>query len=65
MVTERLDRDGRIGVFEMMFEVIAADGRIDVFEENLMSRAAVLLRLPDYYRESLRPRVFALMGRRG
>lgn len=62
VVTEKLDRDGRIGVLEMMFEIVAADGRVDVFEENLMSRAAVLLRLPDYYREELRPRVFALMA---
>lgn len=65
VVTEQLDRDGRIGVLDMMFEIVAADGQVDVFEENLMSRAATLLRLPDYYRESLRSRVFALMKGRG
>jgi len=63
VVTEQLDRDGRIGVLEMMFEIVAADGAVDVFEENLMNRASNLLRLPDYYREEMRSRLFALMGR--
>ena len=63
VVTEQLDRDGRIKVLEMMFEIVAADGEIDVFEENLMTRGATLLRLPDYFRDELRPRIFAMMGR--
>lgn len=62
VVTEQLDRDGRIGVLEMMFEIVAADGVVDVFEENLMTRAATLLRVPDYFREDLRPKLFRLMG---
>jgi uncharacterized tellurite resistance protein B-like protein len=62
-VTEQLDRDGRIGVLEMMYEIVAADGVVDVFEENLVTRAATLLRVPDYYRENMRPKLFALMGK--
>ena len=62
-VTEQLDRDGRIGVLEMMFEIVAADGVVDVFEENLMTRAATLLRVPDYYADRMRPKLFALMGK--
>lgn len=65
VVTEQLDRDGRIGVLEMMFEIVAADGKVDVFEENLMSRAATLLRLPDHFRAAVRPKLFALMRGRG
>jgi len=63
-VTQHLDRDGRIGVLEMMFEVVAADGVVDVFEENLISRAATLLRVPDYYQQTMRPRLFASMAGR-
>lgn len=62
-VTEQLDRDGRIGVLEMMYEIVAADGVVDVFEENLVTRAATLLRVPDYYRENMRPKLFAMMGK--
>lgn len=60
VVTEQLDRDGRIGVLEMMFEIVAADGVVDVFEENLMTRAATLLRVPDYYSDEMRSKLFAL-----
>ena len=62
VVTDQMDRDGRISVLEMMFEIVAADGRVDVFEENLMNRASNLLRVPDYYRDEMRSRLFALMG---
>ena len=63
VVTEQMDRDGRISVLEMMFEIVAADGKVDVFEENLMNRASTLLRVPDYYRDEVRSRLFALMGK--
>ncbi|MEQ8746240.1 TerB family tellurite resistance protein [Pyruvatibacter sp.] len=63
VVTEQMDRDGRISVLEMMFEIVAADGKVDVFEENLMTRASTLLRVPDYYRDTVRSKLFALMGR--
>ena len=62
VVTEQMDREGRISVLEMMFEIVAADGKVDVFEENLMNRASNLLRVPDYYREEVRSKLFALMG---
>ena len=63
VVTEQMDRDGRIDVLEMMFEIVAADGKVDVFEENLMNRASTLLRVPDYYRDEVRSKLFALMGK--
>lgn len=62
VVTEKMDRDGRISVLEMMFEIVAADGKVDVFEENLMNRASNLLRVPDYYRDEVRSKLFALMS---
>lgn len=63
VVTDKMDRDGRISVLDMMFEIVAADGKVDVFEENLMNRASNLLRVPDYYRDEVRSKLFALMGR--
>ncbi len=63
VVTDKMDRDGRISVLEMMFEIVAADGKVDVFEENLMNRASNLLRVPDYYRDEVRSKLFALMGK--
>ncbi|MDW3098114.1 TerB family tellurite resistance protein [Pyruvatibacter sp.] len=63
VVTEKMDRDGRISVLEMMFEIVAADGKVDVFEENLMNRASNLLRVPDYYRDEVRSKLFALMSK--
>jgi len=63
VVTEKMDRDGRMTVLDMMFEIVAADGVVDVFEENLMTRAATLLRVPDYFRSDVRPKLFAMMGK--
>ncbi|CDO59628.1 hypothetical protein BN1012_Phect1414 [Candidatus Phaeomarinobacter ectocarpi] len=63
VVTDKMDRDGRISVLDMMFEIVAADGKVDVFEENLMNRASNLLRVPDYYRDEVRSKLFALMGK--
>ena len=63
VVTEKMDRDGRISVLDMMFEIGAADGKVDVFEENLMNRASNLLRVPDYYRDEVRSKLFALMSK--
>lgn len=63
VVTEKMDRDGRISVLDMMFEIVAADGKVDVFEENLMNRASNLLRVPDYYRDEVRSKLFALMSK--
>ena len=63
VVTDKMDRDGRISVLDMMFEIVAADGKVDVFEENLMNRASTLLRVPDYYRDEVRSKLFALMGK--
>ena len=36
-------RPGRLGIVEMMWEIVFADGRVNEFEDNLMWRAADLL----------------------
>src|SRR5437016_3333065 len=43
LINRSLDEQGRLGIVEMMWEMIFADGRVNEFEDNLMWRAADLL----------------------
>lgn len=43
VLTRALDEDGRRGVIEMMWQMAFADGVIDEFEDNTISRLAELL----------------------
>jgi uncharacterized tellurite resistance protein B-like protein len=52
-----LDEAGRLGIVEMMWEIVLADGHISEFEDNLMWRAADLLGVSSRDRIALRQRV--------
>ena len=52
-----LDEAGRLGIVEMMWEIVLADGRVTEFEDNLMWRSADLLGVSSRDRIALRQRV--------
>ena len=57
LINRSLDEAGRIGVVEMMWEIVFADGRVNEFEDNLMWRAADLLGVSSRERIAARQRV--------
>jgi uncharacterized tellurite resistance protein B-like protein len=59
LLNRTLDEAGRLGIVEMMWEVVFADGRATEFEDNLMWRAADLLGVSSRDRIELRRRVAA------
>src|SRR2546423_1627708 len=57
LINRTLDEAGRLGIVEMMWEMVFADGRVNEFEDNLMWRAADLLGVSSRDRIALRQRV--------
>ena len=57
LINRSLDEAGRIGVVEMMWEIVFADGQVNEFEDNLMWRAADLLGVSSRERIAARQRV--------
>jgi len=57
LINRSLDEPGRLGIVEMMWEMVFADGRVNEFEDNLMWRAADLLGVSSRDRIALRQRV--------
>lgn len=57
VLTRRLDRQGRLQIVEMLWEVVIADGVIHEFEANLVWRAAELLGVTSRDRIILRKQV--------
>ena len=57
LINRTLDEKGRLGIVEMMWEVVFVDGRVNEFEDNLMWRAADLLGVSSRDRIALRRRV--------
>src|SRR2546430_10873422 len=57
LINRSLDEQGRLGIVEMMWEIVFADGRVNEFEDNLMWRAADLLGVSSRDRIALRRRV--------
>ena len=57
LINRSLDEQGRLGIVEMMWEVVFADGRVNEFEDNLMWRVADLLGVSSRDRIALRRRV--------
>ena len=57
LINRTLDEKGRLGIVEMMWEVVFVDGRMNEFEDNLMWRAADLLGVSSRDRIALRRRV--------
>jgi len=57
LINRSLDEPGRLGIVEMMWEIVLADGRVTEFEDNLMWLAADLLGVSSRDRIALRHRV--------
>jgi uncharacterized tellurite resistance protein B-like protein len=57
LLNRTLDEAGRLGIVEMMWQVVFADGRVNEFEDNLMWRAADLLGISSRDRIAIRRRV--------
>lgn len=57
VITEKLDQDGRLGLIEMLWEIVLADGPVDPFEGNLVWRVAELIGVSTRDRVTLRKKV--------
>jgi uncharacterized tellurite resistance protein B-like protein len=57
LINRTLDEKGRLGIVEMMWEIVFVDGRVNEFEDNLMWRAADLLGVSSRDRIALRRQV--------
>lgn len=57
LINRSLDEAGRLGIVEMMWEIVFADGRVNEFEDNLMWRTADLLGVSSRDRIAIRRRV--------
>jgi len=57
LINRTLDEQGRLGIVEMMWEIVFADGQVTEFEDNLMWRVADLLGVSSRDRIALRQRV--------
>jgi uncharacterized tellurite resistance protein B-like protein len=62
VVKDRYDGNQRIQIIEMLWEVAFADGNVDQFESNLISRVAGLLYVSDRDRGDARKRVMTRLG---
>jgi uncharacterized tellurite resistance protein B-like protein len=58
-VKEGFDADGRIDLIEMLWDIAYADGHVDDYEANLISRVAGLLYVSDVDRGAARKRAQA------
>ena len=56
LLNRSLDEEGRLGIVEMMWEMMFADGQINEFEDNMMWRVADLLHVSSRDRIALRQR---------
>jgi uncharacterized tellurite resistance protein B-like protein len=57
LINRTLDEPGRLGIVEMMWQIVFADGRVNEFEDNLMWRVADLLEVSSRDRIAMRQRV--------
>ena len=57
LINRSLDDPGRLGIVEMLWEIVFADGRVTEFEDNLMWRVADLLNVSSRDRIAIRQRV--------
>jgi uncharacterized tellurite resistance protein B-like protein len=61
-INERLGRERRIELIEMLWEVAYADGVLDPLEDTLLRRIGGLIDVPDRERGAARLRVLARLG---
>ncbi len=62
VIKDRYESEQRIEMIEMLWEVAIADGTVDHFEANLISRIAGLIYVSDRDRGDARKRVVARLG---
>ena len=62
VIKDRYEAEQRIEMIEMLWEVAYADGHVDHFEANLISRVAGLIYVNDRDRGDARKRVIARLG---
>ncbi len=65
VVKDRFDHDERIGMIEMLWEVVYADGVLDDYEANLMRRMAGLVYVSDAESGAARKRAMDNLGLAG
>jgi uncharacterized tellurite resistance protein B-like protein len=58
-----VNEEGRLGIVEMMWEMIYADGQVTEFEDNVVWRAADLLGISSRDRIDLKHRVAERQGK--
>ena len=64
-VNEHFDHDQRVGLVEMLWQVVYADGSLDDYEANLMRRIAGLIHVSDRESGAARKRALAQLGIEG
>ena len=62
VIKDRFDQQERIQMIEMLWEVAFADGNVDYYESNLISRVAGLIYVNDIDRGEAKKRVMARLG---
>ncbi|MGH6913377.1 MAG: TerB family tellurite resistance protein [Geminicoccaceae bacterium] len=62
VIKEQLDHEERIGMLEMLWEVVYADGRLHDYEASLLRRVTGLLYVGDRESGAARKRVLARLG---
>ena len=61
-VKDAFDAEERVGIIEMLWEVVYADGALHAYEDNLMRRIGGLLYVTDRDRGLAKQRVLARLG---
>ena len=62
VIKDKYEPKQRIALIEMLWEVAFADGNVDYYEANLISRVAGLIFVNDFDRGDARKRVMARLG---
>ena len=61
-VNDHFDHEERVGLVEMLWQVVYSDGRLDDYEANLMRRIAGLVHVSDRESGAARKRALAHLG---
>ena len=61
-VNEHFDHDQRVGLVEMLWQVVYADGSLDDYEANLLRRISGLIHVSDRESGEARKRALAQLG---
>jgi uncharacterized tellurite resistance protein B-like protein len=61
-INERLSREQRVALIEMLWEVAYADGTLDPLEDTMLRQVGGLVDVPDHERGAARRRVLDRLG---